>query len=198
MPAAAVKRQPCERCSAASADNSMRSFGSCSANALVTCGPHSIARRRRRNLGHVCADSIEHDRIDPIEPAAWLAQRPGGQQPTVTQPAVVEQRDFHVARQLQMLQAIVGDDHVALGMRCAQQPRRLGAPLRDRQRRGGCAHDQQRLIADLPRGVFLRAPGAARYRRAPYPRDTMPGRQPRAISARTSSTVSGVLPVPPT
>jgi hypothetical protein len=84
-----------------------------------------------------------------IEPAARLAQRAGGQHPPVAEPAVMQQCDLHVACQRPVLQAVVGDDDVALGVALPQEAGRGDAPPGYRDRHRCRASNQQRLIADL-------------------------------------------------
>ena len=55
MPAAAVKRQPWTRCSAASDDNSIRKLRVVQRERTGHVRAHAIARRRGRDLRHVCA-----------------------------------------------------------------------------------------------------------------------------------------------
>ena len=78
-----------------------------------------------------------------------LAQRPRRQQQAVADAALVEDDDLHVAVQAQVLQAVVGHQHVDVGMGRAQQACRIDAPARHRHWSGGAAMDQQRLVADI-------------------------------------------------
>ena len=59
-----------------------------------------------------------------------LAQRAGRQQPAVAQAALVHQRNLHLSRQAPVLQPVVGDDDVAVGMCAQQRARRLRPGVR--------------------------------------------------------------------
>ena len=67
--------------------------------------------------------------------------RSGRQQAAIADPALVLHHDFHVARQRQVLQAVVRDDHVHVGMRAQQRLGSQRALGMHRDRRAG-ARDQ--------------------------------------------------------
>ena len=106
---------------------------------------------------------------------------------------------FHVARQRQVLQAVVRDDHVHVGMRAQQRlgsQRALGMH-RDRRAAGArdqgglvaeCRRSQRRALSDARLGADLRAVASADHARI---------EAARAQSSTVAITM-GVLPVPPT
>ena len=78
-----------------------------------------------------------------------LAQGPGRKQATVAEAAhAIDHADLHVARQRVVLQAVIGDHHIAAGVE--QQPRGSGPIAADRHRHAGGA-DQAGFVADLGR-----------------------------------------------
>ncbi len=90
---------------------------------------------------------VEHVRVHGHIRRQRLAQRPGGQQLAVADAAIVEHHHLHVARQCKVLQSVVGDQHVDLGMRGAQRARSVDAAPRHPHRRTRAPKDQQRLVA---------------------------------------------------
>ena len=76
-------------------------------------------------------------------------KRPGRQRPAVPETAPVDHGDFDIARQPVVLQAIVADDQVAIGMRRQQRLAGSSAVAADEHRAVGAPPDQQRLVADL-------------------------------------------------
>ncbi|MPM91793.1 hypothetical protein SDC9_138927 [bioreactor metagenome] len=120
-----------------------------------------ILRRRaadRRRLARV-----EHQ-IHLSRPR--LAQGACGQQPAVADALVVEYADLDVARQGQVLQAVVADDHVHLGVLHEQRLGRFGTLAGDEHRHARGACDQQRFIAHVLCRAFL-GDGAAALGLAP-------------------------------
>ena len=163
--------------------------------------PHpGLARPRRRSgfrrAGHA---DIGHHRVHFAQPAGRFAQRAGRQQAAIADPALVLHHDFHVARQRQVLQAVVRDDHVHVGMRAQQRlgsQRALGMH-RDRRAAGArdqgglvaeCRRSQRRALSDARLGADLRAVASADHARI---------EAARAQSSTVAITM-GVLPVPPT
>ena len=88
-------------------------------------------------------------RGDALQPAQRFAQWPGRQQPAVAEAAgAVDHDDFHVACQAIVLQAVVGDQHVATSVQQQLRRRRTIAPHRHRHAAGA---DQAGFVADLRR-----------------------------------------------
>ena len=94
-----------------------------------------------------------------------LAQRAGGQLPAVANAAIVEDADFHIPRQRRVLQAIVADEDVHLGMGGAQRAGRVQALRGHKHRHAGAARQQQGLVAHVF-GVGQRQHRAAIHRAA--------------------------------
>ena len=100
----------------------------------------------------------DHD-VDLIQTRRWLAQGACGQQPAVAHPAFVLHHDFHVARHLDMLQAIVGNDEIHLGVTGQQRLDRQLASRVHRDRAFRFVGDQGRLVTKQSRvGEALRHP----------------------------------------
>ena len=86
-----------------------------------------------------------------------------------------------------MLQAVVGNNHLYIGMCRQQRPARFGAPGAHRHGRAGLAVKQQRLVARLRRRALLVqhisaaafAPVAAADNARPYPARRQPVYQRR-------------------
>ena len=88
-----------------------------------------------------------HHQVHGARPG--LAQRTGRQQEAVARALVVEDADFNVACQRQMLQAVVADDHVGIHVRCQERTGRSHALLGHKHRHAAGAGDQRRLVAHL-------------------------------------------------
>jgi hypothetical protein len=133
-----------------------------------------------------------HDQVHRAGPG--LAQRAGGQQPAVAGAAVVEHADLDVARQRQVLQAVVADEHIH-GRGAAQQAR--AASMRRCATNTGTPvpGDQQGFVAHFGAGcraVTSRQPDAA----AVAARHHAPCAA-LACRWRTMAITTGVLPAPP-
>lgn len=85
--------------------------------------------------------------IDFGEARERLAQRPGGQQQAVAQRGRVHHGDLQVSCEMVVLHAVVGDEHVALGMQAQQRARSGGTVLPHHQRASGKTGEQHRLVA---------------------------------------------------
>ena len=119
-----------------------------------------------------------------------FSQRSRWQQATVAEASgAVDDHDLRVARETQVLQAVVGQDDVAPLF--GEQAGNGDTIVSDGDRREAPARDQSRLIADLLRR--RRRSGEARLR--PFGAVATQGNAD-LVTARPS--VSGVLPVPPT
>lgn len=76
------------------------------------------------------------DQIDTAVCALWpwLSQRAGRQQPAIADAAVVKGRNFDVALQRIVLQAIVANHHAGLGVGEQQCTHGISTPLRYQNR----------------------------------------------------------------
>jgi hypothetical protein len=92
---------------------------------------------------------VRDHRAHPLQPPRRLAQRPCGQQETVAQAACVDDRDLEVAAQPVMLQAVVEDEHVDIGVRLAQRRDHAQAIGPDPHRAAAAPRKQHRLVAHL-------------------------------------------------
>ena len=149
---------------------------------------------------------VEHDRIGRARARQRLAQRAGRQQQPVADAALVEDDDLQVARQAVVLQAVVGDQDVDLGVRRAQGARSGHAVAADHHRCARAAADQQRLVAAFGRRGCQAAlrPGRGRCGRGRAKRRRAASPARAACAPRRSSSVScrrrrrsGCRPRPP-
>ena len=146
MPATATSRRPRSASSAGRVGGSPRHQSSSGVDAgeralrQVAGQAASSARRRCRARAGASRNAC----------GQRLAQRPGRQQPAVADAALVEHQHLDVALERQVLQAVVADDDVDVGMRLQQgvaggrrdrAPTTTGTPV--------AALQQQRLVADL-------------------------------------------------
>src|SRR5581483_922795 len=98
---------------------------------------------------------VHHDEIDFVHPPGWLAQRSRRQRRAIAETTLtVDDADLHVARELVMLQPIVGDDDVAL-LEIDQEFQGLHAIRSDDDRTAESPEQHGWLIAAFARVGFL-------------------------------------------
>ena len=89
--------------------------------------------RRNRRL------SVQHQGVRSGDARWTFAQRAGRQGPAVTDAALIHDNDLDVALQTQMLQSVVGDQHIAVRMRRQERLCRGNAVAADENRAAGAA-----------------------------------------------------------
>ena len=111
---------------------------------------NDIAAAKLHRVFAVFGDAAIADaQIHPLQPTQRFAQRAGRHQPPIAEAAyAVDHADLHVARQPVMLQSVVGDQHIAAGVKQQSSRRRAIASHRHRHAAG---MDQAGLVADLRR-----------------------------------------------
>ena len=107
-------------------------------------------RGRQRQIDSAVADH----RIDRIQPRQRFAQRAQRQTPAVTGGAAIEDRQFDVAGQLVMLQAVVAEHNINFRMRGQQGGTGSSTVATDPDRHTAATRQQQRLVAHRSRAVF--------------------------------------------
>ena len=137
--------------------------------------PHGLARhqthgerarpgRRARQRAVRGGPVRDHD-IGARQGRERLAQRARRQQPAVAEAArSVDHHDLAGAPETQVLQPVVGQDHLHAAR--GERPRARHAVGGDEGRTGAVARQQQRLVADLAPVARPPAPRAARARAA--------------------------------
>ncbi len=107
---------------------------------------HAKCRYRtiRRERG-----AIEDQGIDTHQARRRFAQRPGRQRPAIHQAALIKYGDLDIARQAIVLQAVIAQQQIALGMYRQQGPG-CGNPVTpDEYRQAAATLEQQGLVADF-------------------------------------------------
>ena len=110
----------------------------------------ALGQPPRQHGADACA-GVEHPLVGLQTQRQRLAQRPRRQQPAVADAAVVEDQQLGAAGQAVVLQAVVGHQHIDLGMCRAQRQRRRAAIAAHPHRHGAATVQQQRFVADLLR-----------------------------------------------
>ena len=80
-------------------------------------------------------------------PRPGLAQGTSGQQPTIADAPCIEHANLQIARQRQMLQSVVADQHLGVGVASQEKARRVDPARAHDHRHLATAGNQQRLIA---------------------------------------------------
>ncbi len=130
-------------------------FGRCAAVCRIVEAVEARAlevHAKNRNTGNRDRTAAVEDKGSGSAHAAdRLTQRTRRQRPAIHHAASVADNDLDIARQAVVLQAVVRKNHVAIGMRRQQRPRRRDAVAADKNRATGAPEHQQRFVADLRR-----------------------------------------------
>ena len=104
-----------------------------------------------RNLAVICLTAIDHAKRNSGKSTQWFAKWPRRKQSAVAEATrAVNHADFDVSRHCEVLQAIVGDQHVGRKFISfkKQHATSIGASACDGYRRAAASVDQARLVTN--------------------------------------------------